>query len=204
MAMKRANIQRQLVELRNALSGVSSWRIKGAILVAAVGVVALAVLAASRPADPVTRTAAFEAEPEEAAAPVVPVQRKTSRARKNTPVKTVASAPVEVRKTTAAAAPAPAAPVAGDESAVVTLSGCLEQDDDVFRLKDTEGLNAPKSRSWKSGFLRKKAARVDVVDASNRLRLQNHVGHRVSVTGLLYEKELLANSVKRISNSCEE
>src|SRR5918992_770545 len=89
------------------------------------------------------------------------------------------------------------------DTGIVTISGCLEQDDDTFRLKDAEGNNAPKARSWKSGFLKKGAAKVEIVDASNRLRLKNHVGKRVSVTGQLHEKELLANSVRRLAPSCE-
>jgi hypothetical protein len=63
---------------------------------------------------------------------------------------------------------------------------------------------APKSRSWKSGFLKKGAAKVTVVDASNRLRLPNHVGHRVSVTGTIYEKEMVASTLRMVSSSCDK
>jgi hypothetical protein len=41
------------------------------------------------------------------------------------------------------------------------------------------------------------------MDVKNRLRLKNHVGKRVTVTGQLHEKEMLANSVRRIAASCE-
>src|SRR5689334_14718179 len=42
----------------------------------------------------------------------------------------------------------------------VTITGCLERADEAFRLKDTEGEDAPKSRSWKSGFLKRGRAAV--------------------------------------------
>ena len=46
---------------------------------------------------------------------------------------------------------APTAPAA----APVTVAGCLERADETFRLKNTQGPDAPKARSWKSGFLKK-------------------------------------------------
>lgn len=195
--MKRLQIQRQLKDLRSALAGMSSWRVKGAMLVAALGVVALVILAASRPAEPVALTAAMEVEYDEPE--MTTAEPKKARAKKSASpsAEHVASSPAPK-----ASDESPVVATAGQESAVVTLTGCLEQDDDVFRLKDTEGLNAPKSRSWKSGFLKKQSSKVEVVDASNRLRLKNHVGRRVSVTGLLYEREMLANSVKRVAASC--
>jgi hypothetical protein len=165
---------------------MTSWRMKGAMLVATLGIVALVILAVSRPAEPVATTSAMEAWHEGSA--------MTASALKN--ARANASADPD------ASSAAESVAVAGQESPIVTLTGCLEQDDHGFRLKDTEGLSAPKSRSWKSGFLRKKSSKVEVVDASNRLRLKNHVGHRVRVTGMLYEREMLANSVKRVAASC--
>jgi hypothetical protein len=163
-------------------------RLQGAVLVAGMGVLALGILVASRQPQPVTSTAAMEkgrAGSSNSAA-------RKARAREaedavNTAVATSASAEVK-----------PAA-----DTGIVTITGCLEQDDDTFRLKDTEGANAPKARSWKSGFLKKGAAKVEIIDASNRLGLKRHVGKRVSVTGQLHEKEMLANSVRRLSASCE-
>ena len=67
----------------------------------------------------------------------------------------------------------------------VTITGCLEREDDSFRLKDTSGAGAPKSRSWKSGFLKKGSASVDVVNPPKKLRLSDHVGERVSLTGVM-------------------
>jgi len=101
------------------------------------------------------------------------------------------------------------APKHGNGNAViaspVTITGCLEQDHDVFRLKDTDGAEAPQSRSWKSGFLKKRNATITVLDGSSahRLKLDKHVGERVSVTGPLADKELTARSLARVAASCE-
>ena len=87
--------------------------------------------------------------------------------------------------------------------AAVTIAGCLERDDEAFRLKDTSGADAPRSRSWKSAFLKKGSAPVDVVDASKRLKLTNHVGQRVSVTGTLSDGEMQIRSLRRIEGACK-
>ena len=85
----------------------------------------------------------------------------------------------------------------------MTITGCLEQADESYRLKDTTGVEAAKSRSWRSGFLKKRSASVEVVDASNRLQLPTHVGQRVSVTGLIVDREMQGRSLKRIAASCD-
>ena len=86
--------------------------------------------------------------------------------------------------------------------APVTVTGCLERDDEGFRLKDTTGVNAPKSRSWKTGFLKKGSASIEVVDASHRLKLTDHVGQRISVTGVLVDREMQGRSLQRVAASC--
>jgi hypothetical protein len=91
----------------------------------------------------------------------------------------------------------------GTTARMTTVSGCLERSDDTFRLKDTSGADAPKARSWKSGFLRKSAASIDVVDAMHRLRLANHIGHRVSLTGTLEDRSMQARSLQRIAGTCK-
>lgn len=96
-----------------------------------------------------------------------------------------------------AAASAPRAPS-------VTITGCLERADDTFRLKDTSGADAPKSRSWKSGFLKKGSATVAVVDAARGLKLADHVGRRVSVTGTVVDREMRARSLRRVASSCSQ
>jgi hypothetical protein len=84
----------------------------------------------------------------------------------------------------------------------VTVTGCLERNEGGFRMKETAGADAPKARSWKSGFLKKGAATLDVVDPARTLQLADHVGRRVSVTGTLLDRELRARSVRRLG-SCK-
>jgi hypothetical protein len=85
----------------------------------------------------------------------------------------------------------------------VTITGCLERSDTTYRLTETTGMDAPKSRSWKRGFLKKGMTPVEVVDAANRLNLSNHVGQRVSVTGLLVDREMTLRSLQRVAASCD-
>ena len=84
----------------------------------------------------------------------------------------------------------------------VTIEGCLERADDTFRLTDTAGTNAPTSRSWKSGFLKKRPAAIEVRDSVKRVNLASHVGQRVSVTGTLVDRQLRVGSLQPISLSC--
>jgi hypothetical protein len=93
------------------------------------------------------------------------------------------------------------APVA--ESTSATIAGCLERDGDSFVMKSVEGADAPKARSWKSGFLKKGTPRIEVMDVSNRLKLSDHVGERVSISGMLADREIQARSLRRVASSCE-
>jgi hypothetical protein len=88
------------------------------------------------------------------------------------------------------------------QSEPVTITGCLERADETFRLKDATGVDAPKSRSWKSGFLKKGPASIEIVDAANRLKLPDHVGQRISVTGTLTDRAMQVRSLQRIAASC--
>lgn len=78
-----------------------------------------------------------------------------------------------------AASPAPTltavSATAVPKATPVTLTGCVVQADDTFRLKDTAGASAPKARIWKTGFLKKGSASIEVVDAADDLTLANHV-----------------------------
>jgi hypothetical protein len=105
----------------------------------------------------------------------------------------IESAPMQVAETPAVKA----------SLSPVTVTGCLERDGETFRLKDADGQSAPKARSWKSGFLKKGAPKVEVIDSANRLKLKDHVGQRVSVTGMLDEREMQARSLQRVSSACE-
>lgn len=84
-----------------------------------------------------------------------------------------------------------------------SISGCLQKADGGFVLKNTEGSDAPRSRSWKTGFFRKSAASVDLLDASNAAHLAQHVGQRVSVTGSLVDREMAVQSLRRLAATCE-
>lgn len=151
-------------------------------------------LAAAQPAAASKATAARPAAKKPAA-----TARPAANAR---PASSATTLPVPAKSdvTTVVTAPAPRQEAAD----VVTISGCLEQDDEQFRLKDTTGEDAPKGRSWRSGFLRKSASTIDVVDQAGRHHLQTYVGQRVNVTGTLVDKEMQVRSVRIVAISCEE
>jgi len=116
--------------------------------------------------------------------------------------KAYAPAVVSAAKEPAAKEPAATEPAA--TLAAVTITGCLERaDETTFRLKDTVGEDAPKSRSWKSGFLKKGSTSIEVVDAAHQLKLSDHVGQKVSLTGTLVDREMQVRSLQRVSTSCE-
>jgi hypothetical protein len=60
----------------------------------------------------------------------------------------------------------------------------------------------PRSRSWKSGFLTKRSASVELVDSANTLKLSNYVGQRVAATGMLANREMQMLSLRRLAASC--
>ena len=135
----------------------------------------------------------------------------TATAPKVTASKTSAAVVLPATTTTAAAttgrAPAPepaASKVLAQEPEAVTITGCLEErKGHTFRLKDVTGVDAPKSRGWKSGFLKKGSATIDLVDAANRTKLDNHVGRQISVTGMLADREMQVRSLQRVAESCD-
>jgi hypothetical protein len=92
--------------------------------------------------------------------------------------------------------------VAGHTVTSVTITGCLANDEETFWLKDTSGADAPKSRNWKSGFLKKRPASIELLDATHALRLPNYVGQRVAATGTLVNREMRAQSLQRVGSSC--
>lgn len=132
---------------------------------------------------------------------VAPAQ-DTGRATPVKPSRSAAAKPAAKPAVVIAAATTPAAVTpanAVSESLdVVTLTGCLQHDDGTFRLKDTSGTDAPKSRSWKSGFLKKRGASIEIVDSAKRLGLPSHVGQRVTVTGILLDREMRVRAVQRV------
>ena len=90
------------------------------------------------------------------------------------------------------------------EQPAVTITGCLEQKNDAFRLKDTTSAEEQKSSHWKSGFLKKKSPSIEVVDLAHRLELPAHVGQRVVVTGTLVNREMQVRSLRRVAASCNQ
>jgi hypothetical protein len=96
----------------------------------------------------------------------------------------------------------PTATAVPHEAAAVTISGCLQAADDGFWLKDTSGADAPKSRSWKSGFLKKHTASVEIVATTDTLKLSNYAGQRVAATGTLADRRMQAHSLQRVGASC--
>ena len=89
-----------------------------------------------------------------------------------------------------------------ETAATVTIAGCLESDEGTFMLTEASGTGAPASRSWKSGFLKKRPAPIQLTDDTRTLNLRQHVGRRIAATGTLIDREMRARSVRRIG-SCE-
>lgn len=135
-----------------------------------------------------------------------PAARKPAAAASPRPAASAATTlpvPVKSDMKTVVTAPAPRQDAVSPAD-IVTVSGCLEQDNEKFQLKDTTGEDAPKGRSWRSGFLRRGNSNIDVIDQANRLHLGTYVGQRVSVTGTMVEKEIQARSVRIVAISCDE
>lgn len=159
-------------------------------------------------ARPGTRARARTEPPKKA-----PVTRVTDRTVE--PAKPASPGPVRTNSTaittrsTMTAAAGEALPAAGQSPATasvpaVTITGCLEisTDGTEFRLADTEGRDAPKSRSWRTGFLRKRTAPVALIGAAEPLELKKNVGTRVAATGLLTDRALQVTSLRVVGSSC--
>jgi hypothetical protein len=118
------------------------------------------------------------------------------------PAESVSSAPKAHATTSNAAVVESTSNVAGQTATSVTITGCVANDEATFWLKDTSGADAPRSRNWKSGFLRKRPAPIELLDATHALRLPNYVGQRVAATGTLVNREMRAQSLQRVGSSC--
>ena len=139
--------------------------------------------------------------------PMTPrVDTKKTAVPKAAATMTVPAKPSARENTTTKVPPAesPKLPTVSNVQALapVTITGCLEIDKGTFRLKNTSGVDAPKSRSWKSGFLKKRSSQIEVVDEARTLRLPTYVGQRVVATGTLADGEMRARSLKRVAASC--
>jgi hypothetical protein len=84
----------------------------------------------------------------------------------------------------------------------VTISGCLEMSVDAerFRLADTEGADVPKVRSWRSGFLKKQAAPVELLELPATAR--KYVGRRVTATGVVENRDMRVQTLQVSGNAC--
>ncbi len=161
----------------------------GAMLVTAICVTGAVIVIAAHEMTPGTRAAATDAQPSTEVVTAPPKPMVSTSIVDVSPVSTTKSE-TEASKTSAA------------NTAAVTILGCLERSNDTYRLTETDGVDAPKARSWKTAFLKKGAASVEVIDPANRVKLSSHVGHRVGVTGTLSEKQLQVRSIRKISSSC--
>jgi hypothetical protein len=144
---------------------------------------------------PVTTNAA--APPTVAAAPIVSASTRDSLAGGD------ASVP-ETSTASASAAPGPANTTASAQP-TVTITGCLEgtSDGEDFRLTETDGAAAPKSRGWRSGFLKKRSAPVSLIAASDASAWRKYIGQRVAVSGVLDSRELQVRSLRPSGGACD-
>jgi hypothetical protein len=177
---------------RSKKSKTPSWPMSaGTMLLAAICVTGAVIVIAAHELTPAPRAASIDTDSEPVAA---------SDAAKTTP-----SSPATVTESAMAKAPESDTPeVKGTvgRTAPITVFGCLERSESTFRLTDTDGVDAPKARSWKTAFLKKGSASIEVVDPGNGLRLASHVGQRLSVTGTLADRQMRVRSLRRISASC--
>jgi hypothetical protein len=159
-----------------------------------------------------------------ASAPVIAAPALTARAAKAAAESNVSPAPatvksavvarpIETAKPAVEVAPAPLLqsqslvspeiqPVGAASSVdTVTISGCLDFDGKSAWLKNTSGIDAPKSRSWRSGFLKKSAPRIALVDGP--ASVEAYDGRQVSVTGVLVDREMHVTLLKPIADNCD-
>jgi hypothetical protein len=179
MPSKKSTRVTKAVRMKTPLRMTGEMAVKGALAVA-VCVIAGGMLVAARQQSQ-------------------PVLKATSRL-EAVPMPVASSQTVALNVRPAAVVPVPSSPA---KTAAATITGCLQRDGDSFRLKDVSGADAPKARSWKSGFLKKGPAAIDVVDATHTLKLSEQVGRRVSVTGALAGREMIARSLRRMAGTCD-
>jgi hypothetical protein len=153
----------------------------------------------------------IEAAPFDGTTPVLP-EPPPRAAISNAPTAATPSAPAP----TPAPAPEPkdepppvdsailVTPAATIDAPTATIAGCLTFDDGEYRLKDATGIDAPKSRNWKSGFLTRRSTTIEIVDSNQSLGLPTHVGQRVEIAGTLVEREMRARSVQQLAGSCKK
>ena len=167
-------------------------------------VVAATLITATQMSDPSgpsrarASEARFVSEPESPAPSTVRGEKSATPAKRAS--EAAKSSSVKPATAAAVATGAPVTEATADEP--VTITGCLVKNRDGFVLKDAAGAALPKTRSWRSGFFKKSLPRLDVL-ASPAVNLASYDGERVSLTGILGDRELRARSVRRIAASCD-
>ena len=170
---------------------------------------ALPVASAGFVASPVEEAPAVKARPKKPATVTPAKKTVAASATVAASTKTTAKSTAPIAATTTAKVPATTgkASYVSTASAAppVTLTGCLEMsvDRDDFRLNDTEGAGAPRARSWRTGFLKKRTTPVALVQPPDPHGLQAEVGKRVAATGVLTDREMRVSSVRVVGASCE-
>jgi hypothetical protein len=162
---------------------------------------------------PDTASPALQEPSKKAAAPKTEKHRiaKSAKSTASIGAASPSDAPDEADSVTTPAAPEPIATTPIPESVTagtvippVTITGCLEisANEDAFRLINAEGVDAPKARSWRTGFLKKRSAPVVLIEPPDPQALQMQVGKRVAATGTLTSRELKVSSLHVVSPSC--
>jgi hypothetical protein len=125
--------------------------------------------------------------------------RSTTAKRESGPSKTIqASGSYEPLAVASKPSRTDAKPVADS-----TYVGCLRSEEDGRKLVLTEvgGRDVPQSRNWKTMFVTKRAAKLEVRPAGT-LALRQHVGQTVQVSGRRVDDRLAARSVKVVGTTC--
>ncbi|MBI2220614.1 MAG: hypothetical protein HYU53_05345 [Acidobacteria bacterium] len=99
----------------------------------------------------------------------------------------------------AVSSPAPAKAskrAVADRGEVVTFVGCLRSADHGarFMLTDITGPNAPRARSWKTGFITRRSVSMTVTSGRS-IKLRDSVGKLVRITGRRAGDDLHAESL---------
>ena len=200
---KKTKKRPRSIRSKNAARPVDSMRFPWtihprAILVGVICFAAAAALIAARQPSHRADIASVNAPPEEG------VMTPRREMKKTVVSKAPATETTAAAKTSKAPASVETKPTVESVLAMapVTITGCLELEEETFWLKEASGGDAPKSRSWRSGFLKKRPPSIKLVDATNALRLPSHVGQRVAATGTLMNRDLQASSLRRVAASC--
>jgi hypothetical protein len=138
--------------------------------------------------------------------PAVDTDRALASGESASAVKPIPVVTVEPAAMAVIVEPSENAPEAKEEAPrldTVTVTGCLERNQDDFRLTDTSGAEAPKSRSWKSGFLVKRSASIALVEPAVGVKFPSYVGARVAATGTLEDREMRVFSLQRVGPACD-